>query len=85
MTCYVFVRFEVLTAVALLDACFKLVSLLPYFLALKMDVIYSSETLVAFHRTTPHYVPEDRTPDLFYARYICRTLFTILHCHGVCD
>jgi hypothetical protein len=38
-----------------------LVSCLAYFLNLKMEVIYPSETSVDFHWATRHYIPEERT------------------------
>jgi hypothetical protein len=46
---------------ALLAACLTLVS----FSILKMEVICSSETSVDFQRTTRHYIPEDRSLQLF--------------------
>jgi hypothetical protein len=44
-----------------LAACFMLDSYLPYSSTLNMEVIYSSETSVDFHRTTQCFIPEDRT------------------------
>jgi hypothetical protein len=51
---------------ALLAACFMLVSCLAYSSALKLEATWFSETLVEFQRTTCRYIPEDR----------------ILHSHG---
>jgi hypothetical protein len=42
-------------------ACFMLVSCLAYSSILKMEAIRSSETSIDFHRTTRHYIREDRT------------------------
>jgi hypothetical protein len=39
---------------------FKLTSRLAYYSILKMEVIFSSETSVDFHRPTRRYVQEDR-------------------------
>jgi hypothetical protein len=38
-----------------------LVSCLAYSLNLKMEVIHFSKTLVHFHQSKWHYIPEDRT------------------------
>jgi hypothetical protein len=37
----------------------KVMSLLAYFLIMKMDRVRSSETSVVFHRITRHHIPED--------------------------
>jgi hypothetical protein len=41
-------------------ACFMLVSCLAYYLTLKMDTICSSKSLVDFHQTMWHYIPDER-------------------------
>jgi hypothetical protein len=46
---------------ALLADCFMLVSCLAYFSTLEMEVTCSSETPVDLQRTTPRYIPEDRS------------------------
>jgi hypothetical protein len=47
--------------VALLAACFTLVSCLGYYSTMKMEATCSSETSVDFQPTTRRYIPEDRT------------------------
>jgi hypothetical protein len=42
-----------------------LVSCLAYSSTLKTEASCSSETLVDFYRTTQHYIPEYRTPQMF--------------------
>jgi hypothetical protein len=44
----------------LLATCFLLVSFFAYFLTLKMETTYSSETSIDFLRTTRRDIPEDR-------------------------
>jgi hypothetical protein len=45
---------------ALLAACLSWFRCLDYSLTLKVEAIYSSETSVAFRRTTRRYIPEDK-------------------------
>jgi hypothetical protein len=45
----------------LLPTCFMLVFCLAYSTPLTMEAIYFAETSVDFHRTTRHYILEDRT------------------------
>jgi hypothetical protein len=52
-----------LPCTALLFAWFMMVSCLIYSSNLKMEATCSSVTSVDFHRTTWHYIPEDRTLD----------------------
>jgi hypothetical protein len=61
---------------ALLAACFMIVSCLAYSSILKMEAICSSETLVDFHPTTRRYIPEDIT--LFLATAV-RTSNSTVH------
>jgi hypothetical protein len=51
---------------ALLAACFMLVSCTAYSSTLKMEAICSSEMSVDFHRTTWRYIPEDRILQNFH-------------------
>jgi hypothetical protein len=44
-----------------LAVCFMLVSYLAYSSTMKMEEIYSSETLVDFQRSTRHCIPENGT------------------------
>jgi hypothetical protein len=48
------------TGKALFDACSMLVSLFTYCSTLKMETVYSSETVIDFHRNMRRYVHEDR-------------------------
>jgi hypothetical protein len=42
-------------------ACFMLISCVAYCAAMKMEVIYPSETSVDFHQTNRRYITEDWT------------------------
>jgi hypothetical protein len=53
------VGFEVLTAI--LVACFMLITCLAYDLTLRMEAVYSSETLVNLYQTTQHQILEEST------------------------
>jgi hypothetical protein len=46
--------------VALLAACFMLVSSLVYFYTLKKETMCSSEKSADFHQATRRYIPEDK-------------------------
>jgi hypothetical protein len=63
---------------ALLATCFMLASCLAYSSILKMEVICSSETSVAFQWTARRYIPEDRSLHSDYSHRLCRTLSTKL-------
>jgi hypothetical protein len=51
---------------ALLVICFTIVSFVAYSLTLKMEAIYSSETLFEFKQAIRHYVIEDGIIHGFY-------------------
>jgi hypothetical protein len=51
---------------ALLATCFTLVSCLAYSSNLTIAATFSSETLFGLQRTTRRYIPEARTPYVYY-------------------
>jgi hypothetical protein len=60
----------------LLSACLMLVSCLAYSLALKIEVIYSSKTMVIFQQITWHYISEDRIiHSVARAMYLCNYVY----------
>jgi hypothetical protein len=66
------------------SACFILVSCLDYPWTLKMETTYSFETSVYFQRTTPRYIPEDRTLYVLIGWSLLEEVWCIaLHCYRI--
>jgi hypothetical protein len=60
--------------IAVLAACFMLVSCSTYSSTLKMEEIYWSETSVDFHQTTRRYIPENRDRQLLIILFLVSLL-----------